>query len=126
MAHHAYAPHLLPPCRPALTTSSGRTSLVVVDPVWDVAFGGAGAVGWRLCTVGKRVTTWLPQSLLRLILVAAVAAHIGEGLYAYRLAGRLGLQRSQLGWECRPWCSVFRRCACCCGEPARALGRLLS
>ncbi len=46
----------------------------------------------------SRVTTWLPQSLLRLILVAAVAAHIGEGLYAYRLAGRLGLQRSQLGW----------------------------
>lgn len=46
----------------------------------------------------SRVTTWLPQSLLRVVLCAAVAAHIGEGLYAYRLAGRLGLQRSQLGW----------------------------
>lgn len=46
----------------------------------------------------SRVTTWLPQSLLRVVLFAAVAAHVGEGLYAYRLAGRLGLRHSQLGW----------------------------
>jgi hypothetical protein len=46
----------------------------------------------------QQVTTLLPQSLLRIVLIGAVVAHIGEALYAYRLAGRLGLARSQLGW----------------------------
>lgn len=46
----------------------------------------------------RRVTTLFPQPLLRVMLVGAVAAHVGEGLYAYRLAGRLGLVGSQLGW----------------------------
>lgn len=46
----------------------------------------------------QQVTTFFPQALLRIILIGAVAAHIGEALYAYRLAGRLGLARSQLSW----------------------------
>lgn len=45
-----------------------------------------------------RVTTIFSQPLLRLMLIGAVAAHIGEGLYAWTVAGRLGLHASRLGW----------------------------
>lgn len=45
-----------------------------------------------------QVTTLFSQSLLRLILIGAVAAHIAEGLYAFALATRLGLHATRSGW----------------------------
>lgn len=45
-----------------------------------------------------QVTTVFSQPLLRLMLIGAVAAHIGESLYAFRLAGQLGLHATRSGW----------------------------
>jgi hypothetical protein len=45
-----------------------------------------------------QVTTLFSQPLLRLILLCAVAAHLGEGLYAWQIAGQLGLSASRGGW----------------------------
>ncbi len=63
-------------------------SLLAVLALWD------GAYAWW----AAQVTTLFPQPLLRVLLLGAVAAHVGEGLYAYRLAARLGLAQSQRGW----------------------------
>lgn len=63
-------------------------SLLSVLALWN------GAYAWW----ATRVTTLFPQPLLRVLLVGALAAHVGEGLYAYRLAARLGLVHSQRGW----------------------------
>jgi hypothetical protein len=44
------------------------------------------------------VTARIPQGLLRGIFVAALITHLGEGLYAWRLAQRAGLGSSATGW----------------------------
>ncbi len=40
----------------------------------------------------------LPQGAIQLIAVAAWAAHVGEALYAYRLAKRIGPAEPASGW----------------------------
>ena len=45
-----------------------------------------------------KVTTVLPQRLLQGIFIAALATHIGEAAYAFRLASRCGLRENAGGW----------------------------
>jgi hypothetical protein len=44
------------------------------------------------------VTTALPQRLLQGIFIAALATHIAEAVYAFRLASRIGLRENAAGW----------------------------
>ena len=44
------------------------------------------------------VTGLLPRGLIQLIAVAAWAAHVGEGVAAYRLARRIGPSEDAWGW----------------------------
>ncbi len=54
----------------------------------------AGAYGmWR-----DAVTAALSQDLLRGIVVAALLTHLGEAVYAFRLARRAGLADQAGGW----------------------------
>ena len=58
-----------------------------------LALSGAAYDLWA-----QHVTTIFSPIMLRLMLVGAVAAHIGEGLYAWTLAGRLQLHATRAGW----------------------------
>lgn len=44
------------------------------------------------------VTTVFSRPLLRVLLIGAVAAHVGEAAYAYSLASRARLLNTRIGW----------------------------
>jgi hypothetical protein len=58
-----------------------------------LAFDAGAYAAW--CA---NVTTVLRQQLLQGIFVAALATHIAEAVYAFRLASRGGLRETAFGW----------------------------
>jgi hypothetical protein len=58
-----------------------------------LAFDAGAYAAW--CA---NVTAVLPQRLLQGIFIAALATHIGEAAYAFRLASRSGLGENAGGW----------------------------
>lgn len=69
---------------------------------WIAILGGMTVLGILAYHPGAyrwwhaNVTTLLSQGLLRFVFIAAWLAHLGEGLYALRLAQRSG--RNAAGW----------------------------
>jgi hypothetical protein len=70
-----------------VTVLSGMVLLAVL------AFDAGAYAAW--CA---DVTTLLPQRLLQGIFIAALATHIGEAAYAFRLASRSGFRENASGW----------------------------
>jgi hypothetical protein len=70
-----------------ITVLSGMVLLAVL------AFDAGAYAAW--CA---NVTTVLPQRLLQGIFIAALATHIGEAAYAFRLASRCSLRENAFGW----------------------------
>jgi hypothetical protein len=58
-----------------------------------LAFDGPAYAFW--C---RAVTAILPQALLRWTFAIAILLHVGEAIYALRLARRSGLEASAVGW----------------------------
>src|SRR5262245_23085235 len=82
-----------------------QTGFETPHPGWWIGvLGGLGLLALLAFDDGayavwhRTVTTIFPQSLLRVIFVAAVVTHIGEALYALRLLQRIGLRDNLLCW----------------------------
>ena len=69
----------------AIVGGIGALAVVAVHP---------GAYAWW----ARNVTTLLSPALLQVVLVATVAIHLVEALYARRLALRIGLDAAAGGW----------------------------
>ena len=67
-----------------------------------VAFHDASWAVWS-----RWVTGALPRGLLQVVFVLSVAAHLGEALYARRLARRIGLERTAGRWFWQTLCLGF-------------------
>jgi hypothetical protein len=58
-----------------------------------IAFDGTAYAAWS-----EWVTGAFSQGLLQVVFVLSAAAHVGEALYARRLAHRIGLERTAGRW----------------------------
>ena len=74
-------------------------------PAWWIVIGGGLALTYVLSLSPRAYDYWvahvtaLPSlGVVRSIGVAAALTHLGEALYARRLALRLGLERAATGW----------------------------
>ena len=71
---------------------------------WVAVLGGLGSLAVVALDPGayaawsRSVTPALSQPLLQLALAIALLLHVGEALYARRLAQRAGFERSASGW----------------------------